>query len=1000
MRCLVYAGFAPGSLAGKVDKVRAAIERDDLRSADVKRLANGPYCRAKLDASSRLLLQFMRHEGETLCLFLEVIRHHAYDKSRFLRGARVDEDKLQAITQPTGADCPPMRFVHPTRPEFHLLDKPLSLDDAQDKALRQPAPQVLVGSAGSGKTALLLQRLRQTTGTVAYVTESRWLAEMSRSLYVAFDGAPEDQEANFLSYQQLLETVHVPDGRAVEFRDFSAFFARHQAKLRFATAHAVYEELRGVLTAEPEGPLTQQVYLDLGVRQSLFSREQRAAIYALFERYLVWLRQADRYEPNLIAHAQLGAMTPTYDFVVVDEVQDLTNAQLALVLAALKRPGNFVLAGDANQIVHPNYFSWASVKSLFWRGVGEVKDRQVQMLTASYRNSAEVTAVANDILRLKNLRFGSIDKESNQLMVAIGGARGTVASFAAGSKAVQDLNERTRRSTQAAVIVLRDEHKAEARRHFKTPLLFSIREVKGLEYETIILYRMVAAERQIYADLAGGVTQGQLAIDELAYRRARDKSDKSLELTKFFVNALYVAVTRAVRDVILIEDDTRHPLLRLLNVAQAQDAGGIESRRASAREWQREAQRLQAQGKHDQAESIRRDVLRLVPVPWRVFGAERLPKLMGEAVDPDKVATKLRRQMLEFAYFHDEAVTVGMLEEATGLAQVASYAQDRPEATRIAIRRSLGKGHASILRDTERYGVDHRVQVGLTPLMLAAYTGDVALVEALCDRGADKTARDHLGRQAINWGLRGAYDGFLQPADQLGTVYDLVAPASFDIKVDGRMHQIGREQGEYFVFQLIVARLSSLYRADLTERRAMSSGHLDDAILPTLPEVVVKARRKKRAYLNHILSRGCVGSSYSACRQLWVRVRRGEYELNPDALLRVSDGDGRWRWQPVAEVFGLSWLRGHHQQVTARLWREYQAKWKALQTPFTKAQLAAAAAMAPGVGVHELMTLRYTLASPLPEDATPQEREQRRGLAEAMAAIESGRIGPWRLTSR
>ena len=1005
MRCLTYADLAPGSLAKKVNKVRAAIERDDLRSPAVKKLANQPYFRAKLDDASRLLLQFVHHDGETVCLLLEVIRHHAYDKSRFLRGARVDDDKLESVTTLAPKDCQPMRFIHPTRPEFLLLDKPLSLDDTQDAALRQRTPQILVGSAGSGKTALLLQRLRQAAGNVAYITESRWLAETSRDLYGAFDGAPDEQEASFLSYEQLLETVHVPAGRPVTFRDFTIFFARHQSKLRFSTAHAVYEELRGVLTAEPEGALTRAQYLDLGVRQSLFDATQRALIYDIFEHYLSWLQSEARYEPNLVAHEQLGQMTPTYDFLVVDEVQDLTNAQLALVLASLKRPGNFVLAGDANQIVHPNHFSWTKVKTLFWRGIGEVQNQQVHMLSASYRNSVQVTAIANDVLRVKHLRFGSIDRESNRLMQAIGGEVGTVVSLNTRSPAVRQLNERTSRSTGVAVVVLRDEHKADAQKRFQTPLIFSIREVKGLEYETIILDRLISSERKVYADLADGLSPNQLTVDELAYRRARDKSDKSLELTKFFVNALYVALTRAVRDVVLIEDDVDHPLLKLLSVSEALDADGIKAQRATAKEWQREAQRLQAQGKLDQAESIRRDVLKLKPVPWKVFGRRQLPDLLAAATDKKNVATKLRRQMLEFAYLHDEAVTVGVMEATTGLGSVANYERDRPPATQGAIRRSLGKGHQAILRDTERHGVDHRVQVGLTPLMLAAYTGDLALVEALLERGADKTARDHLGRQAIGWALRGAYDGLLQPPDQLGIIYDLVAPASFDVEVDGRMHQLGRQQGEYLLFQLIMARQSSLYPANLGPRGLVTATFLDDDVWRGLPEIVLKQRRKKRSYLNHLLSRSCVGSTYATGRQLWVRVRKGHYRLNPDALLRVRDEEGQQeasRWRPIHEVTGQDWLERNYRQTHDWLHAAFRARWQAeedrLRRPFSPAQLAVAKVVAPGMSVHELMELRAELAEPTPSEAGREERERRRGLAHVMASIERAKVGQWRLS--
>jgi hypothetical protein len=42
------------------DKVKAAIEAGDFRSADVKKLQRGPYYRAKLDYANRLLLQFAR----------------------------------------------------------------------------------------------------------------------------------------------------------------------------------------------------------------------------------------------------------------------------------------------------------------------------------------------------------------------------------------------------------------------------------------------------------------------------------------------------------------------------------------------------------------------------------------------------------------------------------------------------------------------------------------------------------------------------------------------------------------------------------------------------------------------------------------------------------------------------------------------------------------------------------------------------------------------------
>ncbi|NDG40614.1 MAG: hypothetical protein EBY28_14880, partial [Betaproteobacteria bacterium] len=86
MRLLQYKDLDLRRVKPAFAKVKAAIEAGDFKSPDVKKLHQGAYYRAKLDHSNRLLLQFARHGGETVCLALEVIENHAYDKSRFLRG--------------------------------------------------------------------------------------------------------------------------------------------------------------------------------------------------------------------------------------------------------------------------------------------------------------------------------------------------------------------------------------------------------------------------------------------------------------------------------------------------------------------------------------------------------------------------------------------------------------------------------------------------------------------------------------------------------------------------------------------------------------------------------------------------------------------------------------------------------------------------------------------------------------------------------------------------
>ncbi len=188
----------------------------------------------------------------------------------------------------------------------------------------------------------------------------------------------------------------MPPGREVTLPAFAAWCERHRQSLRLLgelDAQALFEEFRGVIGAQPQGPLSLAEYLALGTRQSLLNAAQRELAHGLFQRYRAWLDEAGLVDGNLVAHAWrirfAEKQSPVYDFVVVDEVQDLTPVQLALVLALLKHPGQFILCGDSHQIVHPNFFSWAALKSLFWRGLaGDAAQRQpLTLLQANFRNT-------------------------------------------------------------------------------------------------------------------------------------------------------------------------------------------------------------------------------------------------------------------------------------------------------------------------------------------------------------------------------------------------------------------------------------------------------------------------------------------------------------------------------------------------------------------------------------------------------------------------------------
>jgi hypothetical protein len=970
MRVLLYKDLNTRRVKATFAKVRAAIEADDFRSADVKKLSPTPYWRAKLDYSNRLLLQFARHGDETVCLALEIIENHAYDKSQFLRGASLDEAKIEhepvlanAAVAQSHHDTLALRWLHASRNEFDLLDKPIMFDDAQEAVRRLPAPVVVVGSAGSGKTAVTLTKMREAEGRVLYVTLSAYLAQSARVLYNAHGYENAAQEAEFLSYRELIETLRVPNGREVTFTAFAGWFERHRQTARNTLgeldAHALFEEFHGVISASPNGPMDLPGYLALGPRQSLLGSEARAGAHALFQRYRQWLTESGMFDLNLVAHDWLALALPVYDFVVIDEVQDLTNVQLALVLACLKKPGEFLLCGDSNQIVHPNFFSWAAVRSLFWHGLaGEAAQRQsLSVLQANFRNTRSVTELANTLLKIKQARFGSIDRESNFLVQSASQLQGSVSLLAAKDAALRELDTRTRASVQHAVVVLRDEDKADAREHFRTPLVFSVHEAKGLEYPHVILYALVSGQRGAYAEVCNGIALADLTVEELNYSRARDKGDKALELYKFYVNALYVAMTRAVESLVLVESDINHPLLHLLGlrVAEANSTLAAPVQTSTREEWAQEARKLELQGKEEQARAIRDAFLQVKTVPWTPWTEATVRELTPRALDTGQVSNKPRQVLMDYALWHGQQTWIEQLaakahfQPARSLAPGDTFGQPKLDdyttdfahfeqlgyrATHALRQRHLqpytAHNFKELLRQCDTYGVDHLTPTGGTPLMLAARAGNLALVDALISRGANVLLQDEFGHTAWMAALNRAIDDTEFARKKIAPLFERIGPVVLDVQTDGRLVRLERHQGEYWVLSLMLAGFKTL-RSRCAERThhpyKYDPGFFAEAlqtVLETLPEHLWKPQRRKRSYVNAVLARAEAQSQYQPARKLWIRTKNGHYLPNPQMSLRSQDPETAG-WCTVYETLNLAWVdAGTNRSVS---WAESLADW-------------------------------------------------------------------------
>ena len=893
IQILLYNDLDYGKLKKQIDKVIGFLKAGDFKSADVKKMLNTGYYRAKLDDTNRLLFKYAEIANQKYLLVLEIIHNHAYDKSRFLNGAQIDETKLPKVenaAELVAEEVSTVTYLNDKRKTFNILDKIISFDEIQEEVFQMHPPLIVIGSAGSGKTALTLEKVKTLNGRVLYITLSSYLVENSQNLYYSFDYRNEKQEIDFLSFQDYLGSIEVPKGKELDYRTFEQWIWRFKQSHKVKDTYKVYEEFKGVLTGSmiDKPYLTQADYIGLGVKQSIFLAEERVLIYDLFTRYLDFLKEGNYYDSNLIAYDYLARITPSYDYIVVDEVQDITNVQLFSILKSMHIATNFLLCGDSNQIVHPNFFSWTNIKTLFYNQ--DLKGNIMRILATNYRNTPEVTHIANQLLRIKNTRFGSIDRESTYLVKSNSQHKGDVQFLENSQKTKQDLNQRTRKSAKFAVIVMRNEDKDEARRYFNTPLLFSIQEVKGLEYENIILYNIISSHEKEFREITIGVTKEDLETD-LVYSRAKDKTDKSLDEYKFYINSLYVAMTRAIKNLYVVETNKKHALLELLGLTNFSSQVNIKEQVSTTQDWQKEARKLEMQGKTEQADAIRQNILQLKPVPWTVVTNEMLKELELKAFDSVNYNKKQKDLTYEYALFYGIRSLMDKLSQHKYRpADDGRWQKERQGVLNRNFGAYISDNIKILMPSIEKYGLDFRNEVNLTPFMNAITNGSVKIASYLVENGAKTELRDNYGHTAIQISFLQA---FLYPKykTNLNTFYPMFKGESLTLKIKNRSFKIANHQAEYFMLNFMISNLSNIFNKQISSYNDLPTFKTQPFLdfYENLTTQVIPEYRTKRSYISSILSKNEATTDNKYSKKLWVRYEIGHYILNPLLEIKIED---------------------------------------------------------------------------------------------------------------
>ena len=431
------------------------------------------------------------------------------------------------------------------------------LNDEQYDALKENTPLLVAGSAGSGKSTITIRKIlnleeyREVYGIkkIAYFTGNKLLKESIEEQYNLFREKDTEKITEFYTPREFYKKVLKVDTRKIvrlkKFKEFLAFSFPDRKKMKIEDFN-IYFEIMGILKGlmfdkKPDNwnrDLTKKLipfdeYTSLNKSYSLLSFEEKEFIYRIAEKYEEWKSENDLYDMNDLAVKSINSNIK-YDFLVVDEIQDFTEVEIYFMASLIKNPVNILLAGDIHQMINFNSFSFERLRNYYF--TKNIRNQEV-ILSKNYRNSKDIVELANFLTDLRKEYIGNLGVKDYKENFIVDKGKITL------MKPDYELLKNIQKDVKFAILVSSKEEKYNLDRFSDVHMrVFSIDEIKGLEYDNVICLNLATTNLFAWKK----IFNGEVKRDQ-RYRK--------------YFNLFYVGITRCKKNLIIMEDKIQGNLL-------------------------------------------------------------------------------------------------------------------------------------------------------------------------------------------------------------------------------------------------------------------------------------------------------------------------------------------------------------------------------------------------------------------------------------------------------
>ena len=326
-------------------------------------------------------------------------------------------------------------------------------------------------------------------------------------------------------------------------------------------------------------------------KYSIFDETIKEQLYTFVETiYQPYLEEKNLYDDNDLARLLRNKIyqkaVSAYDYVFIDEVQDLSELQILAFLELTDHPKNVYMTGDVSQIINPTLFVKGRVGAIYKQRFAPVELNTKFILNQNFRNTQRILDIVLKLLDIRQDRLGIYSDDIREVSRAEEDNAGTPFMIKIEEEELLSTMKTWLAVPNVAIIVSTERSKKRLKSELGIPIkdetnIFTVQEVKGREFKKTILYNIVSD----FKDMWSQIIQGP---------KTRDKSIVTKYM--YYFNLLYVAMTRAKYNVFVYEKDTPdiiktiEPLFEILEqnintIMNISDYDTLEKRHQQAQQY-------------------------------------------------------------------------------------------------------------------------------------------------------------------------------------------------------------------------------------------------------------------------------------------------------------------------------------------------------------------------------------------------------------------------------